>query len=101
MTPDPAMADIADLLVTGVERLGEAFVLLGAPGDGATSAADAAVKSQRAVERVYRQGMSTLIDHAEPREVIGRRELYARLLEVSGRMCAVAERVWYAVVKEA
>jgi uncharacterized protein len=101
MTPDPAMAQIADLLAEGVGRLGEAFALLGEPGDGATTAADAAVKSQRAVERVYRQGMSTLIDHPEPREVIGRRELYARLLDVSSRLCAVAERVWYAVVKEA
>ena len=101
MGPDVAMAEIADLLVAGVERLGESFALLGDPGDGATTAADAAVKSQRAVERVYRQGMSSLIEHPEPREVIGRRELYARLLDVSSRLCAVAERVWYAVVKEA
>lgn len=101
MTPDPAMAEIADLLSTGVERLGDAFALLGDPGSGATEAADAAVKSQRAVERVYRRGMSALIEHPEAREVIGRRELYARMLGTSARLCAVAERVWYAVVKEA
>jgi len=101
MTPDGAIGEIADLLVVGAGHLGDAFGLLGEPGDGATSAADAAVKSQRGVERVYRQAMSTLIDHPEPREVIGRRELYGRLLAVSGRLCAVAERVWYAVVKEA
>ena len=101
MRPDGAIADIADLLVTGVRRLGEAFARLGAPGDDATEAADAAVKSQRAVERVYREGMSTLLARPDPREVIGRRELYARLLDVSGRLALVAERVWYAVVKEA
>lgn len=101
MPPDGAMAAMADLLVEGATHLGEAFALLGEPGDGATRAADAAVKSQRAVERVYRQGMSTLIDHPEAREVIGRRELYARVLATSNRLCVVAERVWYAVVKEA
>ncbi len=101
LTPDPAMAAIADLLVQGADHLGDAFALLGEPGDGATAAADAAVKSQRAVERVYRQGMSALIQHPEAREVIGRRELYARVLATSGRLCVVAERVWYSVVKEA
>ena len=101
LAPDPAMAEMAALLVTGVERLGEAFARLGAPGDGATGAADAAVKSQRAVERVYRHAMVALIDNPEPREVIGRRELYVRLLGTSERMTVVAERVWYAVVKEA
>lgn len=101
MAPDDTIADVADLLVEGATHLGEAFALLGAPGDGATEAADAAVKSQRAVERVYRRGMATLIDHPEAREVIGRRELYARLLATSGRLSVVAERVWYAVVKEA
>lgn len=101
MAPDPAMAEIAELLVTGVHRVGDAFVHLGGPGDDATEAADAAVKSQRSVERVYRRAMSTLLEHADPREVLGRRELYARLLATSDRLSAVAERVWYAVVKEA
>jgi uncharacterized protein len=100
MVPDPAMGEIADLLVTGVQHLGEAFAHLDAPGDRATGAADAAVKSQRAVERVYRQGMARLLESSDPREVLGRRELYSGLLAVSSRMSAVAERVWYAVVKE-
>jgi uncharacterized protein Yka (UPF0111/DUF47 family) len=100
MAPDAAMAEIADLLVEGAQRLGDAFALLGEEVGGATEAADAAVKSQRAVERVYRRAMSALIEHPEPREMIGRRELYARLVEASDRLCVVAERVWYAVVKE-
>jgi hypothetical protein len=101
MAPDDAMAEIAAVLVEGVARLGEAFALLASPGDGATEAADAAVRSQRAVERIYRRAMSTLIAHHEPREMIGRRELYGRLVAISDRLGAVAERVWYAVVKEA
>lgn len=101
MRPDPAIAEIADLLLTGVRRLGDAFAHLAMPGDEATEAADQVVKSQRAVERAYRSAMSALIAGPESREMIGRRELYARLLATSGRLAQVAERVWYAVVKEA
>ncbi|MFM8305254.1 MAG: DUF47 domain-containing protein [Actinomycetota bacterium] len=101
MVPDPAIGEIADLLVRGVQCLGDAFANLDAPGDAATAAADTAVKSQRAVERVYRQGMAQLLEEPDLRVVIGRRELYSRLLSISDRMSAVAERVWYAVVKEA
>jgi hypothetical protein len=35
------------------------------------------------------------------REVMGRRELYRRLSRVGDGIIDVAERVWYAVVKEA
>jgi len=35
------------------------------------------------------------------KEALGRRELYWRLVAVSEQMRAIAERVWYAVVKEA
>jgi uncharacterized protein Yka (UPF0111/DUF47 family) len=101
LDPDPAMAEMAGLLVTGTQRLDDAFACLGAPGNDATDAADAAVKAQRSVERVYRHAMAALIEHPDAREVIGRRELYARLLATSERMTVVAERVWYAVVKEA
>jgi hypothetical protein len=35
------------------------------------------------------------------REVVGRGELYRRTLEIGQRLTGVADRVWYAVVKEA
>ena len=101
MPPDFAMAQMIDLLVVGVGHLGEAFVHLGAEGEDATGAADAAVKSMRALEHVYRRAMSDLLALDDLREMMGRRELYGRLVAISEQMRAVAERVWYAVVKEA
>ena len=101
MPPDFAMAQMIDLLVVGVGHLGEAFVHLGADGQDATGAADAAVKSMRSLEHVYRRAMSDLLALDDLREMMGRRELYGRLVAISEQMRAVAERVWYAVVKEA
>lgn len=101
MPPDHAMAEMIDLLVVGVGHLGEAVGFLGAEGEDATGAADAAVKSMRALEHVYRRAMSDLLAVDDLREMIGRRELYGRLVAISEKMRAVAERVWYAVVKEA
>ena len=66
----------------------------------ATDCADAAVKSQRRLERVYRASMSALIDEEDLREVTARRELYRRLARVGDTIIEVAERVWYAAVKE-
>ena len=67
----------------------------------ATAAADQAVKCVRLIERVYRRAMPLLFEHADLKEALGRRELYWRLVAVSEHMRAIAERVWYAVVKEA
>ena len=67
----------------------------------ATVAADDAVKLQRRLEHVYREAMSALIDRDDIREIAARRELYRRLARTSDRVVAVAERVWYSVLKEA
>jgi len=103
IAPDDALAEMADLIVEGVEHLGEAFEALKSSKqeEVATAAADAAVKCVRSIERVYRRAMPLLFEHAELKEALGRRELYWRLVAVSEQMRAIAERVWYAVVKEA
>jgi uncharacterized protein Yka (UPF0111/DUF47 family) len=102
--PDATVAGMAAQLVEGVRQLSEAFTHLGSSngdGEAATDAADRAVKAQRQVERVYRQGMSALLDVSDLREVMGRRELYRRFGRISDDIIEVAERVWYAAVKEA
>lgn len=102
--PDETVAGMAAQLVEGVRQLSEAFTHLGSSngdGEAATDAADRAVKAQRQVERVYRQGMSALLDVSDLREVMGRRELYRRFGRISDDIIEVAERVWYAAVKEA
>jgi len=103
IAPDAALAEMADLLVQGVEHLRDAFTALNETkrDEVATAAADQAVKCVRLVERVYRRAMPLLFEHADLKEALGRRELYWRLVAVSEHMRTIAERVWYAVVKEA
>ena len=60
-----------------------------------------AIKSQRRVEHVYRPAMSALLQITDLREVIARREIYRRLSRIGDLIHTVAERIWYAVVKEA
>ena len=104
MPPDAAVAGMAACVADGVRQLSEAFDRLGSTdngdGEAATDAADKAVKAQRQLERVYRQGMSALLEVSDLREVIGRRELYRRFARIGDDVTEVAERVWYAAVKE-
>jgi uncharacterized protein Yka (UPF0111/DUF47 family) len=97
--PDRPMVDLASALAEGTRHLSAAF---GALGDGlrATTAADAALESQRRVERIYRAAMSDLLGVDDPDEVSARRELYRRLAAASEALKDVAERVWYSVLKE-
>ena len=103
---DEHVVAMAGLLGEGVRHLSDAFARLGPEGrkqgDGkvATDSADAAVKSQRNLERAYRGAMSALIDVDDLREVMGRRELYRRISRISEDLVEVAERVWYATFKE-
>jgi uncharacterized protein Yka (UPF0111/DUF47 family) len=103
MPPDDAVRGMVELLVQGVRHLAVAFERLG-PRSGdeqsATDAADEAVKTQRQVERVYRKAMSALLGVDDLREVMGRREVYRRFARIADRVDEVAERVWYASVKE-
>jgi len=100
--PDQATADMAVLLAEGVRHLQDAFNNLDqkfiAP---ATEAADAAVKSQRNLERVYRQAARDLLVIDDISVVTARREFYRRISSISEDIVSVADRVWYCQVKEA
>ena len=106
MAPDEAVVAMCGFLAEGVHLLAQAFAHIAGDADGAdaaeaTDAADAAVKAQRQVERVYRRAMSALLEVEDLRAVMGRRELYRRFSRISEDITEVAERVWYAAVKEA
>jgi uncharacterized protein Yka (UPF0111/DUF47 family) len=106
MPPDEPVVAMTGFLAEGVHHLADAFAKLEAgagesDGADATDAADAAIKAQRQVERVYRRAMSALLEIEDLREVMGRRELYRRFSRISDDITEVAERVWYAAVKEA
>lgn len=101
--PDEHVLAMCSLLSEGVRHLADAFEGVGAgekDGGTATEAADAAVKTQRHLERAYRGAMSALIQVDDLREVMGRRELYRRFSRVSEELVEAAERVWYATFKE-
>ena len=98
--PDGATADMAKLLAEGVHQLTTAFERLSQSRHGDGDETDAAVKTQRQVERVYRKAASALLTVDDLREVIGRRELYRRFSRVSETLIEAADRVWYATVKE-
>ena len=100
LTPDPPTHEMVVLLAEGVRHLADAFPRLAGDGD-ATEMADAAIKSQRGVEHAYRRAMSRLLGTTDLNEVMGRREAYRRLSRMADLIHAVAERIWYAVVKEA
>jgi len=92
---------MARALAEGTRHLADAFTTIEREGDdGETVAADRAVKSQRGLEHVYRDAMSSLLELDDLREVSARRELYRRLARTSDQLIAVAERVWYSALKE-
>jgi uncharacterized protein len=99
--PDAAVAAMADEITTGVQHLSTAIGHLVDDSDVATREADAAVSAERRMEQVYRDAMRRLLAGDDLREVLTRGEFYRRTLEVGERLTRVADRVWYAVVKEA
>jgi hypothetical protein len=98
--PDPPLAAMCASLAESVHLLSEAIGELEARSDEATAKANAALRSQRQIEKEYRAAMAALLDVDDLREVTARRELYRRVSRIGEVVVDVAERVWYAVVKE-
>lgn len=99
--PDQATAEMAVLLAEGVRHLESAFNALDRKAAAsATEAADAAVKSQRNLERTYRQAAGELLSVTDISVVTGRREFYRRISAISDDIVSVADRIWYSQVKE-
>ena len=99
--PDDALAEMCEALAESVHLLREAVSGLGRSSDGVSTAkANAALRSVRRVEKVYRDAMGALITVDDVREVVSRRELYRRVSRIGEQVTDVAERVWYTVVKE-
>jgi uncharacterized protein Yka (UPF0111/DUF47 family) len=98
--PDAALAGMACEVAEALQQLAQAVERLGAREDGATVAADAAIKAERRLEKRYRDAMAALLADADVREVTARRELYRRCSRIGESAVDVAERVIYAVVKE-
>jgi uncharacterized protein Yka (UPF0111/DUF47 family) len=98
--PDEPLVQMCEALAESVHLLSEAVELLGARVDGATQKANEALRAERRIEKIYRDAMAALLDLDDVREVTARRELYRRVSRIGEVVVDVAERVWYAVVKE-
>jgi uncharacterized protein Yka (UPF0111/DUF47 family) len=99
--PDDALAKMTALLAESAHHIDEAIERLGSRDADATEPADKAIKAERRLERAYRAAMARLLEIDDLREVIARRELYRRCSRIGEGAADVAERVIYAVVKEA
>jgi uncharacterized protein Yka (UPF0111/DUF47 family) len=100
VAPDDGVAEMASTLRGGVEKLGLAVGHITIDDDAATDAADRVIKCDHDIEHIYRRVMSASLDEDDLRVVMGKRELYRRLARLGEAISVVAERVWYAVVKE-
>ncbi|GAA1260695.1 DUF47 domain-containing protein [Oryzihumus leptocrescens] len=100
VTPNPALADMAAIALDVVRELAAALPALAADPDQATTHADAAVAAERRMEKRYRAAMHDSLAIADLRASVNQREIYRRMLELGEAGVRVADRVWYAVVKE-
>ncbi len=98
--PDAHVAEMAALLREGVGHIDAAVAGLQVRNADATTSADAALKTERNIERVYRKAMAELLEVDDLRVVTARRELYRRFSRIADQLTEIAERVWYAVIKE-
>jgi uncharacterized protein Yka (UPF0111/DUF47 family) len=98
--PDSATAAMAALLAEAVHHLDDGVARIATqPGD-ADEAADAAVKSERHLEKAYRAAMGALAERDDVRTVMGLQELYRRCSRMGETAVDVAERLIYAAIKE-
>ena len=98
--PDEPIVQMSEALAESVHLLCEAVALVGTKDGGATERANAALRAERRIEKVYRDAMAALLNVHDLREVMARRELYRRLSRIGEVVVDVAERVWYASVRE-
>jgi uncharacterized protein len=98
---DESTAAMAALLAESVRHIDAGIALLAESSGDPAEPADAAIKAERRLEKVYRAAMAALADTEDLRAVIGRQELYRRCSRMGESAVDVAERLIYAVLKRA
>lgn len=98
-SPDTGIEEMTKLLARAARHIDDGIGKLVSDPDGAAESAEAATETQRELERVYYQGMASLLDVTEMRVRIARRELYRRCEIIGDLVIDLAERIVYAVVK--
>ena len=98
--PDEVIAEMVAMLAESLREIEQAIARLVSDPPDATAHANAAIETEREVERVYYQGMAALLENPGQRERIARRELYRNVARIGEAEIAIAERVIYSVMKE-
>lgn len=101
VAPSDITASLADEAFVGVQHLAQAFDGLITDHDVATTQADAATKCGRHMEKLYARGIREVSGLPDFHEALSLREHYQRCLRIGENIEMVADRIWYAVVKEA
>ena len=100
VAPDATIGEMAGLLGDSLREVAEAVGRLTSDPDAAAGSANAAIRTERGLERVYYQGMAALLENPDQRDRIAKRELYRLIARLGEAEVEVAERVIYAVMKE-
>ena len=99
VAPDATIGGRACLLGDSLREVAEAVGRLTSDPDAAAGSANAAIRTERGLERVYYWVHGRLLDNPD-RDRIAKRELYRLIARLGEAEVEVAERVIYAVDKE-
>jgi uncharacterized protein Yka (UPF0111/DUF47 family) len=99
--PDTHTAKMADRLASGTRALVTGLGLLRSDPTEAGKQADAASEAVHHVGRDYREAMAELLESKDVRVVLAGQILYRHYLEVADAVIAVADRLWFAVLRGA
>jgi uncharacterized protein Yka (UPF0111/DUF47 family) len=100
-TPDAHAAQMADRLADGAHALVTGFGLLQKAPDQAGRQADLASHTVRRVEHDYRAAMAEVIELDDLRAAFVAHDIYRRYLAVAESIIAVADRLWFVVLRGA
>ena len=100
VAPGEATAWMAHEAMFGVRHLAQALAAIPKDPQTATAEADAAVKNVRHIEKRYARAIRELPDGEDTHAMLLQREHFEDCLQVGERIERVADRIWYAVVKE-
>ena len=92
---------MAERLAEGTRALVSGFGLLRKAPEEAGRLADAASDAVHHVERDYREAMAGLLGADDLRNAIAGQVLYHRYLGVADAIIAVADRLWFVVLRGA
>lgn len=99
LAPDKYTYEMAAALRDGCQALSQGFTLLGNEAGAAAAYADAARKSGRRSEKLYRRALAELFQGQDYLNMFKRREIYHHLDRAAGRMAHCANTLHDIVVK--